>query len=263
VLAVRKARALEASSGAAPGTLLELRPDALLEADLGDLLRQLVEAFTGRARVRATLSVEGQGAVPAEVQVAFYRIAQEALNNVAKHAQAQTAAVALRQRPDRVERLVEVVRAVAETTLAAGVRSAFHSHVGSWVETEAETRRVLDAVDGRRLGFCPDTGHLAWADADVARLIADYAPRVAAVHVKDCRLSVARRARAERLTYQQTVMAGLWAEPGRGELELTEMLARLPADFAGWLIVEVDRPDIPDAFESARASAAWMARLAE
>ena len=83
--------------------LLELRPDALLEAGLADLLRQLVEAFTGRARVRATLAVEGQRPVPPAVQVAFYRIAQEALNNVAKHAQAQSAAVTLRQDPERVE----------------------------------------------------------------------------------------------------------------------------------------------------------------
>jgi two-component system nitrate/nitrite sensor histidine kinase NarX len=83
--------------------LLELRPDALLEAGLADLLRQLVEAFTGRARVRATLAVEGQRPVPPAVQVAFYRIAQEALNNVAKHAQARSAAVTLRQDPERVE----------------------------------------------------------------------------------------------------------------------------------------------------------------
>jgi signal transduction histidine kinase len=31
--------------------LLELRPKALVEADLGDLLRQLTEAFIGRARI--------------------------------------------------------------------------------------------------------------------------------------------------------------------------------------------------------------------
>jgi signal transduction histidine kinase len=83
--------------------LLELRPDALLETGLGDLLRQLVEAFTGRTRVCTTLLVEGQGPVPPEVQVAFYRIAQEALNNVAKHADASAATVTLHQGTGRVE----------------------------------------------------------------------------------------------------------------------------------------------------------------
>jgi inosose dehydratase len=164
--------------------------------------------------------------------------------------------------PARLERLIGLIRKVAEAMRGEGVRPAFHAHVGTWIETEDETRRVLDALDERLLGFAPDTGHLAWAGADVRALIADYAQRVTAVHVKDCRLSVAARARANDLTYQQTVMAGLWAEPGRGELDLGSMLGELPPGFGGWLIVEVDRPDMPDPFESAKVSAAWMRQRA-
>ena len=54
------------------------------------------------------------------------------------------------------------------------------------------------------------------------------------------------------------MLAGLWTEPGRGELPLTEILAALPDGFGGALMVEVDRPDISDPFESAQASASWM-----
>ena len=163
--------------------------------------------------------------------------------------------------PRRLERIVGLVRAVAAATLAEGVRSAIHPHVGTWVETEAEARTVLEAVEARALGFAPDTGHMAWAGADVPGLIAGYAARVTVVHVKDCRLTVAERGRAEKLTYQQTVQRGLWVEPGRGELDLPAMLGALPRPFGGWLIVEVDRPDIADPFESARASAAGMRQL--
>lgn len=165
--------------------------------------------------------------------------------------------------PARLERVTGLIETVARTMVAEGVRPALHPHVGTWIETEGEARSVLEAIDPELLAFGPDTGHLAWAGADVRALISDYADRVASMHVKDCRLSVAERARSESLDYRAAVMAGLWVEPGRGELELEAMLDALPATFDGWLIVEVDRPDFADPLESARASASWMKRYAE
>jgi GAF domain-containing protein/HAMP domain-containing protein len=76
--------------------LLELRPAALAEARLGDLLRQLAEAVVGRTGLPVTVTVEGQCMPPPDVHVTLYRIAQEALNNVVKHASASQVAVSLR-----------------------------------------------------------------------------------------------------------------------------------------------------------------------
>jgi signal transduction histidine kinase len=75
--------------------LLELRPAVLTEVPLADLLRQLGEAFTGRWRVPVALRVDGEGTLPPDVQVVFYRIAQESLNNVAKHAGASRVEIEL------------------------------------------------------------------------------------------------------------------------------------------------------------------------
>lgn len=75
--------------------LLELRPAALTRARFGDLLKQLVEALVGRTRLPVALCVEGERDLPPEVQVALYRIAQESLNNVIKHARARQVAVHL------------------------------------------------------------------------------------------------------------------------------------------------------------------------
>ena len=80
--------------------LLELRPAALTQTRLSDLIKQLCEAFIGRSRLPITLSIDGDCDLPPEVQIAVYRIAQESLNNVFKYARATQVNVSLFLSPD-------------------------------------------------------------------------------------------------------------------------------------------------------------------
>ncbi|MFA9402595.1 MAG: two-component regulator propeller domain-containing protein [Anaerolineales bacterium] len=73
--------------------LMELRPSAIEEADFDELLRQLVESTIGRARIPIELTFYGKCDLSADEKVVLYRIAQEALNNVAKHADASQASI--------------------------------------------------------------------------------------------------------------------------------------------------------------------------
>jgi len=75
--------------------LLELRPTALAEAELDELLRQLGTAVTGRTGIPVEVDIQGECDLPEEVHVAVYRIAQEALNNVVKHARASQISIGL------------------------------------------------------------------------------------------------------------------------------------------------------------------------
>jgi PAS domain S-box-containing protein len=75
--------------------LAELRPSTLTDSELGDLVRLLGNAFTGRTNVPVELTVIGQGILPAQAQVAIYRVCQETLNNIARHANATTVEINL------------------------------------------------------------------------------------------------------------------------------------------------------------------------
>ena len=83
--------------------LAELRPSILTDTDLGDLLHQLGSAFTGRTNIPVAITVTGQGSLPEEVQVAFYRVCQEGLSNIAKHTEAGRVAIHLLYDPGAVE----------------------------------------------------------------------------------------------------------------------------------------------------------------
>ena len=97
VAAVEEIRRLTRGALAGMRTmLLEMRADGVVHTPLPDLLRHLVEASGGRIGTDVGLTVQGEGMLPPDVQTAFYRIAQEALNNVARHAKASRAWVDLR-----------------------------------------------------------------------------------------------------------------------------------------------------------------------
>ncbi|BCY18185.1 hypothetical protein hrd7_20340 [Leptolinea sp. HRD-7] len=83
--------------------LLELRPNALEDTSLEDLFHQLAETASGRLRKPVSLEIKGQAFLPSDIRLTFYRIAQEALNNIIKHAEAETIKISLTLTPDEVD----------------------------------------------------------------------------------------------------------------------------------------------------------------
>ncbi len=81
--------------------LVELRPTALADTDLGDLIAHQVNAFTARTGLGLTFNRQCSDNPPAEVKEMFYRITQEALNNIAKHAGAANVEIVLTCTPDK------------------------------------------------------------------------------------------------------------------------------------------------------------------
>lgn len=83
--------------------LAELHPDTLIDANLDDLLLMLGNAFSGRTNIPVDVTITGKHSLPPETQVNLYRICQEALNNIAKHASAHRVEIELNQTPNGLD----------------------------------------------------------------------------------------------------------------------------------------------------------------
>lgn len=140
--------------------LLELRPMDLVDVKLDDLLSQLVDAFRGKSKVDVSLNIEGNYALTPEVRIALYRITQEALNNILKHAHAQHASINLRSFENRVElRIVDDGRGldlskVSPSHLGLGIMHERAELIGATLTIDSEpdkgTEIVVKWADTRR-----------------------------------------------------------------------------------------------------------------
>jgi signal transduction histidine kinase len=87
---------------------VELRPTALDDFGLVPALERLAETFAEQANVEVHVqAVLGDARLPSEIETALYRIVQEALTNVIKHANAKTVSVTLTRQADRVAVVIE------------------------------------------------------------------------------------------------------------------------------------------------------------
>jgi len=82
-------------------------PPLLEEKGLADALQGLVEGFGRRTQLPVSLRIEGDVQIPwRPAEVAIYRMAQEALSNIHRHAHATEASVSLCRRKDMVHAVV-------------------------------------------------------------------------------------------------------------------------------------------------------------
>ncbi len=135
------------------------------------------------------------------------------------------------------ERLGAALDRVADIAESRGLTAHYHPHLTTMAETPAEIAKVFSHT---RIGFCPDTAHLAAAGGDPAALIAEHYDRVSYVHLKG---------------WQRNPFA--FTPIDRGDLDLRPTLDVLrQRNFDGWIAVELD--SWPDPAEGARASIAWL-----
>ncbi len=88
---------------------LQLRPTALDDLGLVTALEAHVEQWAGITGIEVDVHCAGlsNGRLPSQIEVTLYRVIQEALNNIAKHAQARRVSLIVERRADHVLAIIE------------------------------------------------------------------------------------------------------------------------------------------------------------
>jgi inosose dehydratase len=153
---------------------------------------------------------------------------------------------------------------IARTVMdATGLRTVFHHHCATYVETPDEIDALMRRTSPELLGLCVDTGHATYGGGDPLAMLSRHADRVWHVHFKDCSPAVAARARAKSWDYLTAIRHGLFCELGAGQVDFAAILHHLRGvGYDGWIVVEQDvRPSMGTPAESAARNRRFLARL--
>ena len=140
------------------------------------------------------------------------------------------------------QQLADVLHTLADETIAAGRRLAFHPHAGTYVETPAEVERLVAATDAARVGICLDVGHYIVGGGDPVTALERLGDRVTHLHLKDVDPAVLARLSAGALAgLREATDMRIFTELGAGNLDLLGVLRILEVrGYDGWLMVEQD-----------------------
>ena len=94
---------------------------------------------------------------------------------------------------DQIKVCADALNAIGKETIKFGIKLAPHPHVGSLIQNEHETRKLMELTDPRYVWLTTDTSHLTLGGMDPLQIIKDYWPRVAEVHYKDAPTPSARQ----------------------------------------------------------------------
>jgi inosose dehydratase len=147
-----------------------------------------------------------------------------------------------------------------------GLTPTLHPHVGTAIEDRASVLRLLESSD---IQLCLDTGHLLIGGMEPMELVALAAERIAHVHLKDVRSSVAAGVSGGDSSYIEAVRAGLYTPLGDGDLDVAGIVGALESSgYRGWYVLEQDAalygPPAPGTgpVQDVRRSLEYLAKVA-
>jgi inosose dehydratase len=155
-------------------------------------------------------------------------------------------------------RLADNLARVAGRAAAHGIRTCYHNHVGSYVESPHECARLVDLLPDAGAMLCFDTGHYAYGGGDPTDFVRDHGDVIGHLHLKDVDVGVLARARRESWSFADALRRVIFCPFGAGMVDIPAIVRALQAaSFDGWVVVEQDTC-LGDPTERAAANRAYL-----
>ena len=162
---------------------------------------------------------------------------------------------------DEWKLLIARINEISKMMINEGMPLAYHHHMGTVIETESETRRLIENTkDDVKLLI--DTGHMLFAGGDSIKLTEDFIDRIVHVHCKDIRKNVLEKSLKNDSTFRQAFLDGAFTVPGDGCIDYKPFLTVLKKkNYQGWLVVEAEQdPAKANPFEYAKIGYNYLSK---
>jgi len=154
---------------------------------------------------------------------------------------------------DEWKLLIFRINEISKMMIDENMPLAYHHHMGTVIETEDETRRLIESTSDS-VKLLIDTGHMFFAGGNSIKLTEDFMERIIHVHCKDIRKNVLEKSLKNDSTFRQAFLDGAFTVPGDGCIDYKPLLTVLKdRNYAGWLVVEAEQdPAKANPFEYAK-----------
>ena len=140
------------------------------------------------------------------------------------------------------QQLAKGLDMIGEIALQNGMINAYHYHMGTMVQNLQETDRLMELTDPNLVHLLVDTGHSHYAGDDPLSIVRKYGPRIKNVHLKDIRQEILNFAHSEKMSFLDSVKAGVFTVPGDGCIDFPPLFKALAeTGYQGWFVVEAEQ----------------------
>ena len=165
---------------------------------------------------------------------------------------------------DQWELLISRINEISKMMIDENMPLAYHHHMGTVIETEDETRRLIESTSDS-VKLLIDTGHMLFAGGNSIKLTEDFMERIVHVHCKDIRKNILEKSLKNDSTFRQAFLDGAFTVPGDGCIDYKPFLTVLKnKNYEGWLVVEAEQdPAKANPFEYAKIGYNYLSKTAK